>query len=368
MGEKMGKRTALFETHKKLNATIVDFGGWDMPVQYTSVMQEHNTARNSVGLFDISHMGEIFVSGKQATNLLQKALSRDITKPVKGKMVLAVICNEKGGILDDLTVYKFSSEKFMVVVNGANELKDFNWFKKIQEENSFDAEVTNKSSEYSKLDLQGPNSQELLQKIVDFDLHAIGFYEFKEGELDGIHAVISRSGYTGEDGFELYFEWNKAKQIWDKLLELGKEYGIMPVGLGARDTLRLECAMNLYGNEMDETKTPLEARYGWVLDLEKDFIGKTAILKQKELGVPGKLAGFKLTEKGIARHGYKIFKEREEIGEVTSGTLSPTLKKALGLCYIKTGFAKIDTEIEIEIREKKVKAKIAKIPFYKREK
>ncbi|MFH1588578.1 MAG: glycine cleavage system aminomethyltransferase GcvT [Candidatus Diapherotrites archaeon] len=364
----MSKQTALFEEHKKLNATIVDFGGWDMPVQYTSIIEEHNTTRNSVGLFDISHMGELFVSGKQATELLQKALSRDVIKPKKGKMVLAVICNEQGGILDDLTAYKFSEEKFMVVVNASNELKDFNWLKKIKEENGFDAEVKNASSEFSKLDLQGPKSQELLQKIVDFDLNEIGFYEFKEGKLDGVNAVISRSGYTGEEGFELYFEWNKASQIWNKFMELGKEFGIKPIGLGARDTLRVECAMNLYGNEMDETKTPLQARYSWVLDLEKDFIGKQAILKQKEKGIPGKLVGFELIDKGIARHGYKIFKEGKELGEVTSGTLSPTLKKSLGLCYIKSDFAKTDTEIEIRIRDKKCKAKIVKIPFYKREK
>jgi len=362
----MGKKTALFEVHKNLGATIVDFGGWDMPVQYTTVIDEHNATRNSAGLFDISHMGEIKVKGKQATELLQKTMSRDVTKAKPGKMLLAVICNEKGGILDDLTIYKISDEKFMLVVNGANEEKDFNWIKKIKEENNFEVEVKNSSSEFSKLDLQGPNSEKILQKIVDFDLKEIGFYEFKEAKIDGVDGIVSRSGYTGETGFELYFPWDSALQIWNKIMEIGKEFNIKPIGLGARDTLRLECAMNLYGNEMDETKTPLQARYGWVLDLDKDFIGREAILKQKEQGVKGKLVGFELTERGIARHGYKIFKDSEEIGEVTSGTLSPTLKKALGLCYIKTEFSKPDTEIEIEIRGKKTKAKIVKIPFYKK--
>jgi aminomethyltransferase len=214
--------------------------------------------------------------------------------------------------------------------------------------------------------LQGPNAENILEKIINFNLKEIGFYEFRECLINGIKGVVSRSGYTGEDGFELYFPWDSAKQIWNKLLETGNEFGLKPVGLGARDTLRLECAMNLYGNEMDETKTPLQARYGWVCDLDKDFIGKNAILKQKEEGAPGKLVGFELTGKGIARHGYKVFKEGKEIGEITSGTLSPTLKKSLGLCYIKSEFAKIDTEISIQIRENKVKAKIAKLPFYKR--
>ncbi|MFH1588668.1 MAG: glycine cleavage system aminomethyltransferase GcvT [Candidatus Diapherotrites archaeon] len=362
------KNTPLVEEHKKLGATLVDFGGWNMPVQYTNVIEEHNITRNNAGLFDISHMGEIFVEGKQAVELLQKTMSRDISKIKEGKMVLAVICNNNGGILDDLTIYKFNEEKFMLVVNASNELKDFEWIKKTQKEQGFDAIVSNKSSEFAKLDFQGPKSQEILQKITNFDLNEIGFYEFKEGLVDGIKAIISRSGYTGEQGFELYFDWNSAPQIWNKILELGKNEGIKAIGLGARDTLRLECAMNLYGHEMDESKSPIQCRYGWVVNYDKEFIGKKAILKQKEEGIKEKLAGFELIDRGIARHGYKLFKNREEIGVVTSGTLSPTLKKALGLCYIKSDFAQIDTEFEVEIREKKYKAKIVKLPFYKREK
>jgi aminomethyltransferase len=360
------KETPLAEEHKKLNASMTEFSGWLMPIQYTTVIEEHNCTRNNAGLFDVSHMGEIIIEGREATELLQKTVSRNIEKEKEGEMVLAVICNEKGGILDDLTVYKFNKKKYMLVVNASNEEKDFNWFNKIREENGFKAEIKNVSSKTAKIDLQGPNSQEILQKIIDFDLNEIKYYEFKEGKINGINSIISRSGYTGEDGFELYFPWDSAVEIWTELIKHGESHGIKPAGLAARDTLRLECGMNLYGNEMDESKTPLQARYSWVLDLEKDFIGKKAILEQKEKGVKEKLAGFELIDKGIARHGHKIFKEEKEIGIVTSGTLSPTLKKALGLSYIKTEFTQIGTEIEIEIREKKRKAKIVKLPFYKR--
>ena len=361
----MGKRTPLYEEHKNLGATIIDFGGWDMPVYYTNVIDEHNAARNAAALFDICHMGEIMIEGKQAFDLLQKTMSRDIGKLKEGKMALAVMCNEKGGILDDLTIYKFSEEKYMVVVNASNIEKDFNWIRKVNEENKFGTVVKDITEKTAKLDFQGPNAVEVLQQLVDFDLSEIEFYGFKEGKIDGVDAIVSRSGYTCEDGFEIYFSWGVAKQVWNKILEVGKDSGIKPAGLGARDTLRLECAMNLYGNEMDESKTPLQARYCWVVDFEKDFIGKKNLLKQKEEGVKEKLVGFEMLEGGIARHGYKIFKDGKEVGFVTSGTLGPTLKKAIGLCYIITKLSEAETEIEVEIRERKYKAKIVKLPFYK---
>jgi len=363
---KMGKKTPLFEEHKKLGSVIVDFGGWDMPVQYTTVIDEHNTTRNFAGLFDISHMGEIMVEGKQGFDLIQKATSRNISNLKQGKISLAVICNEQGGIMDDLTIYKFSNEKYLLVVNASNDVKDFEQLEKVRRENNFDASVKDVSGETAKLDLQGPNSQKILQQIVDFELDDIKFYSFKEGKINGIEGIVSRSGYTGEDGFELYFAWKKGPEIWNKLLEIGKEHGLKPIGLGARDTLRLEGAMNLYGHEMDETKTPLEARYEWIVDFDKDFVGKEAIQKQEEECLPGKLVGFEMIDRGIARAHYKIFDGEKEIGEVTSGSLSPTLKKSLGLCYIKSQYANSGTEIEIEIREKKLKAKIVKLPFYKR--
>jgi len=360
------KKTPLFERHVQLGATMVDFGGWDMPVQYTNVMDEHNATRNDAGVFDICHMGEIVVKGNQAFDVLQKSMSRNMNKLSDGKMVLAVMCNENGGILDDLTIYRFNEKSYTVVVNASNEEKDYNWIKKVCEDGRFDAEVINISSKIAKLDLQGPKSQQILQKITNFDLNQIKFYEFGCGKIDGIDAVISRSGYTGEDGFEIYFNWDYTVQIWDKLFEVGKEEKLKPCGLGARDTLRLECAMNLYGHEMDETKTPLQARYGWVVDYDKEFIGKDAIVKQKEEGVKEKLIGFEMIDNAIARNGYKFFKDGTEVGFVTSGSLSPTLKKKIGLGYIKTEHTAVDTEFEVNVRDKMYKAKVVKLPFYKR--
>jgi len=362
----MNKKTPLFEEHKKLGATMVDFGGWSMPVQYTNVIDEHNTTRNSAGLFDICHMGEIMVEGKQAFDLIQKIITRNISNMENGKIFLAVMCNKEGGIMDDLTVYKFNNEKYMLVVNASNDKKDCEHVKKVCEEDGFDATVKDVSPKTAKLDLQGPNSQKILQQIVDFDLNEIKYYYFKEGKINGVNGIVSRSGYTGEDGFELYFPWEKCPEVWNKLLEIGKEHSLKPVGLGARDTLRLECAMNLYGHEMDEIKKPLETRHGWLCCFDKDFIGKKALLKQKEEGVKENLVGFEMVYKGIARHGHKVFVNGKEAGAVTSGTFSPTLKKSIGLCFIDADFTDIGLEIEIKIRERLSKAKIVKLPFYKR--
>jgi len=278
----MAERTALFEEHKALGAKIIDFGGWDMPVYYSNIINEHYSTRLACGLFDICHMGEIFIEGEDAEKLVQKFFSRDIAELEIGKMALGVLCNEQGGILDDLTVYKIGEQKFMAVVNSSTALKDFEWIKKIKQDFNFNATVVDKSESIAKIDIQGPNAQEILQKNVSFNLSELKFYELKEekNSLFEIDSIISRSGYTGEDGFELYFDWNKASEVWKKLLETGKELGIVPVGLGARDTLRLESGFNLYGNEMNESTTPLECRYGWVLNLEKDFVGRDAIKKQ----------------------------------------------------------------------------------------
>ncbi len=362
----MGLRTPLYDSHVRLGAAMVDFGGWDMPVQYTNVIEEHNATRNNAGLFDICHMGEIMIEGKDAAKLIRRAMTRNVEKIPEGKMVLGVMCNENGGILDDLTIYRHSAEKYMVVVNASNERKDFEWIQKVCREGNFEAQVANISARTAKLDLQGPTAQKILQKITGSDLGQIGFYEFMECKVDGLPSVVSRSGYTGEDGFEIYFDWDGAPKVWDSLLLHGKDEGLKPCGLGARDTLRLEAAMNLYGHEMDETRSPLESRYSWVLDFENDFIGKEAILRQKEQGIREKLAGFEMVDRAIARNGYKVFDSQGQAGFVTSGSMSPTLKKALGLCYIKTEHATPETVFEVEVREKKYRAKTVKLPFYKR--
>ncbi len=362
--------TPLFEEHKRLGATIVDFGGWEMPVYYTNVIEEHNATRNACGLFDICHMGEFIVEGQQAFDLVQWFFSRDISSQKIGQMALGVLCNEQGGILDDLTVYKMRHDKFMVVVNSSTTPKDFAWIKKVAAQKKFSAKVSDISTKTAKFDIQGPRAEEILQKIVSWDLSEIGFYNFKEVEksLEGFDSIISRSGYTGEDGFEVYFDWNKAKEIWSLLLEKGKGHGIAPIGLGARDTLRLEAGFNLYGSEMDESTNPFECRYGWVVGKEKDFAGKKAIFAQKEEGLKRKLAGFEMLDRSIARHGYKVFAGGQEIGVVTSGSPSPTLKKNIGLCSVKPEFGEVGTEMQIEVRGTKYRAAIVSLPFYKRKK
>ncbi|AJF59844.1 MAG: aminomethyltransferase [archaeon GW2011_AR10] len=364
----MGSKTPLFEEHKKLGAKIIDFLGWDMPVYYSSVIDEHNATRSKVTVFDTCHMGEFRVEGKHAFDLVQKAVTRDISKLKSGQMALGCLCNERGGVLDDLTVYRFSDEKYMVVVNASTIEKDFLQFRKVKEQFGFHCKLTNESSTTAKIDVQGPIAEKILQKISNAKLDGIKFYNFVEGKILGFNVVISRSGYTGEDGFELYFSSSKAAVVWNALLEKGKEAGIKPAGLGARDTLRLESAFNLYGSEMDESRTPIECRYAWVTDLGKDFIGRDALLKQKNVGLKEKLVGFEMTDKAIARHGYKIFVEGREAGVVTSGSFSPTLKKNIGLGYIKAEFSDIGTNIEVEVREKKFNARIVRLPFYSREK
>lgn len=366
----MGLRTPLFEEHKKLGAVIVDFGGWDMPVYYTNVIEEHHATRNACGLFDICHMGEFIVEGKEAFNLVQWAVSRDISGMKSGEMVLSVLCNGHGGIIDDLTVYKFHDEKFMLVVNASTAKKDFGHVEKLLHEKKFNASVADISMQTGKLDLQGPHAQQILQKVVSFDLNQIGFYKFAQEEksLCGFDSIISRSGYTGEDGFELYFDWKNSEKIWNSLLHHGKGLGIVPVGLGARDTLRLEAAYNLYGHELDEGTNPFECRYGWVVSDKKNFFGKEAVFSQKQGGLKRTLVGFEMVDRAIARNGYNVFCQGNHCGVVTSGSFSPTLKKNIGLCFIEPLHSKPGTEIEVQVRDKKFKAQIIKLPFYKREK
>jgi aminomethyltransferase len=363
------KKTPLYERHLALGATMTEFGGWAMPVQYSGVMDEHRNTRTLAGLFDVCHMGEIEVKGTQALDLLQRVMSRNLARQQIGEMKLSAITNEKGGIIDDVTVYKMGEEHYMVVTNAATRDGDLDWILKATREKGFTkADVTDLSDATGKLDIQGPVAQAILSEIVEGDLGALRFYHAMETRVAGMPALVSRSGYTGEDGFEVYTASARIGEIWDLLLHVGDPHGLKPAGLGARDTLRLEAGMMLFGHEMCQTVTPYEVIYGWITDLDKDFIGRDALKRQKEDGVRKKLVGFELTERGIARHGYPVYAGGEKIGEVTSGTFSPTLGKAIGLAFVPVQHKEPGTELEVEIRSQRAKAKVVPLPFYKRKK
>ena len=358
------KTTALTAVHKALGAKIVPFAGYEMPVSYAGVNEEHQNVREKLGVFDVSHMGEFFVEGKEALDLIQKITTNDASKLVDGQAQYTCMPNEKNGIVDDLIIYRFHAEKFMMVVNASNIQKDWDW---INSHNNFDAKLTDASDEYSLLAIQGPKAVEAMQKISPKDLSAIKFYHFEVGEFGGADdVIISATGYTGSGGFEIYFKNKDAEQIWNKVLEAGEEFGIQPIGLAARDTLRLEMGMCLYGNDIDETTSPIEAKLGWITKFTKDFINSENLKKQKEEGVQRKLIAFEITGKGIPRQDYDILDmDENKVGHVTSGTMSPSLKKAIGMGYVKTEFSKFGTEILIQVRKKTVPATIVKPPFYK---
>jgi aminomethyltransferase len=363
------KKTLLYERHLSLGATIIDFGGWAMPVQYTTVMEEHRTTRQIAGIFDICHMGEIEVRGTHAYDLLQRVLSRNLEKQKIGQMKLSAITTVQGGIIDDVTIYRLAENHYMVVTNAVTKEKDLAWLLNVRNEMKwFEVEIRDLSDEIGKIDLQGPRAMAILNGITEDDLDCLAFYHFIQTKIVGVSAVVSRSGYTGEDGFEIYVPGRRILEIWDKLIMVGDPLGLRPAGLGARDTLRLEAGMMLYGNEINETITPLEANYTWITDLEKDFIGCEALKKQKQEGVWKKIVGFEMIDRGIARHGYKVFKNDQEIGVVTSGTFSPTLNKAIGFAFVSTPVGEPETEIYIEIRNRLTRAKIVPTPFYKRKK
>jgi aminomethyltransferase len=366
LGEIKLKKTPLYEKHVALNAKIIDFGGWAMPVQYTNVIDEHKTTRGAAGLFDICHMGEIEVKGPQALDLLQLVLTRNLADQTIGQVKLSALLNEEGGVIDDLTVYKMDENFYMLVTNATPKDRDWEWIKKIREERKFDCDLKDISDETGKLDIQGPCSEEILQKLTEADLKNLRFYHFCKSPVAGFEAIISRSGYTGEDGFEIYAQGTVIGQIWDKLMVAGVDSGLKPCGLGARDTLRLEAGMMLNGQDMSESVSPLEIPYGWLIDTSKEFIGTAALKAKKSSGIKKKLIGLEMTGRGIARHGYKVFKGGKEIGIVTSGTFSPTLNKAIGLAFIDIDCSAPGTEIEIAIRDTMTAAKVVKIPFYKR--
>jgi len=365
----MLKRTLFFEQHKKHNAKLIDFGGFEMPVQYSGIRQEHRAVRNKAGLFDVSHMGEFFVSGPKALNLIQKVTINDASKLEPGKAQYTAMCYEDGGIVDDLLVYMFSKNEYMLVVNASNIDKDWDW---ISSHNTMDASLENRSDEIALLALQGPASVTILNEIAGIDTSGIKFYTFEEGTVAGEQGVIiSATGYTGEKGFELYIDTKKSDpvKIWKALTEAGSRFGLEPAGLGARDTLRLEMGYALYGNDITNETTPLEAGMGWLTKLEKgDFIGREALLKQKENGLRRKLMGFVTDEpRNVPRQGYEIGdSDGNVIGFVTSGTQSVSLEKGIGMGYIRIDKAQPDQRIAIHIRKKTAEATVVKPPFYKK--
>jgi aminomethyltransferase len=361
------KKTPLYERHLSLGAKMIDFGGWLMPVQYTNVIDEHHATRTHAGLFDICHMGEIDIKGPQAFALLQRAVSRNLEKQATGQMKLCILTDEQGGIIDDLTVYKLEDDHYMLVTNAACKDKDLLWLQTLKESEGFSRiKIADRTETLGKLDIQGPQTQVILQSLSEADLTPLKYYHCLNTTVAGIPALVSRSGYTGEDGFEIYVVGAQIGVVWDRLLAAGAGAGLKPVGLGARDTLRLEAGMMLYGHEMSESVSPFEVTYGWIVDLEKDFIGRDALSRQKKTGVSRKLVGFEMVDRGIARQGYKVLKYGREIGEVTSGTLAPTLNKAVGMAFVPAIYTEPETEIDILIRERPAKAKIVKLPFYKR--
>ena len=358
------KNTALTALHESLNAKMVPFAGYNMPVSYEGVTIEHQTVREGVGVFDVSHMGEFLVEGEGALPLLQKICSNDISKIKVGGAQYNCLPNEAGGIVDDLIVYRIKEQQYLAVVNASNIDKDWEWF---STHNSFGATLKNISDDFSLLAVQGPKAVAALQSLTEVDLSAIGFYTFEVGPFAGAdHVIISATGYTGSGGFEIYCHNKDAEMIWHKIFEAGKDYGIKPIGLAARDTLRLEMGYCLYGNDIDDTTSPLEAGLGWITKFTKDFINSEALKAQKEAGVTKKLIGFELNERGIPRQGYDILNEEGAlIGKVTSGTMGPSVEKGIGMGYVDSAFAKADTKINIQIRKKAVPATVVKTPFYK---
>ncbi len=339
-----------------------------MPVQYTNVIDEHKATRGAAGLFDICHMGEIEVKGRQALDLLQLVLTRNLADQTIGQVKLSALLNEEGGIIDDLTVYKLGENSYMLVTNATPKDRDWQWINLIWRSKGFDCSLKDISDTMGKLDLQGPRSEEILQRLTEANLKTLRFYHFCESQVASIPAIISRSGYTGEDGFEIYAAADIIGNIWDKLMIAGAQSGLKPAGLGARDTLRLEAGMMLNGQDMTELVSPLEVPYSWIVDANKEFVGKTALMARKNSGSGNKLVGIEMTGRGIARHGYKVFHDQREIGIVTSGTFSPTLNKAIGLAFVDMAYSAPDTQIIVAIRDTMTPAKIVKLPFYKRPK
>jgi aminomethyltransferase len=359
------RNTALSEKHIALGAKMVPFAGYNMPVQYEGVNAEHETVRTGVGVFDVSHMGEFILRGPNALALIQKFASNDASVLVDGKAQYSCMPNGKGGIVDDLIIYRVSQEEYFIVVNASNIEKDWNWISSL---NDLGVEMENLSDEYSLLAIQGPKAAEAMQSLTDVNLKDIVYYTFTKGKFAGVDdVIISATGYTGSGGFEIYVKNKDAETVWDRVFEAGASFGIKPIGLAARDTLRLEMGFCLYGNDIDDTTSPLEAGLGWITKFTKDFTDSEFLKNQKETGVTRKLVAFEMIDRGIPRHDYPILNAAGEvIGKVTSGTMSPSMKIGIGLGYVTVEKSKLDSEIFVEIRNKGIKAQVVKLPFYKK--
>jgi aminomethyltransferase len=360
------RTTPLNSVHRALGARMVDFGGWDMPVQYSGIIEEHNAVRNAVGLFDVSHMGEIEIRGPEAVNLTDFVTTNAVRKLKHGQAHYSGLLYEHGGFVDDILVHKVTDDYYFLCVNASNQEKDF---EHIRAQNRFDAEVDFSSDRYAQLAVQGPRARDTVQKLTPVDLSAIKYYWFADGEVCGIPARIAHTGYTGEDGFELYVPPAEAERVWKEVTRAGAEFGIKPCGLGARNTLRLEAKMALYGHEIDASISPLEADLGWIVKLDKgDFVGRDALQKQKDAGLQRRLVGFEMCGRGIGRDGYEVYLDGAPAGWVTSGSPSPTLCKNIGLCYLPAAHAQAGRSIQIMIRNQPVDAVTVETPFYKRAK
>ncbi|MGZ5958398.1 MAG: glycine cleavage system aminomethyltransferase GcvT [Myxococcaceae bacterium] len=356
----MTRQTPINKVHRALGARMVDFAGWDMPVQYTGVVAEHEAVRKAAGLFDVSHMGEIEFRGEGALESANALITNDLQKCADGQAVYAGLLNHKGGFVDDVVAYRFSPEHILICVNASNREKDFAWMS----ENTPKVRPVNRSDDFAQLAIQGPKAAGIVQGLTEVPLESIGTYRFREGKVAGVPCIISRTGYTGEDGFELYCPPDRAVHLWNALLEAGKPAGLVPAGLGARDTLRTEMKYALYGNDIDDAHTPLEAGLGWIVKIDKgEFVGRSALAEQKAGGIQRKLVGFEMREPGIPRHGYAILKDGKPVGEVTSGTQGPTVKKAIGIGYVPTALAAEGTTFEVDIRGRPVRAEVVKTPF-----
>lgn len=361
------KKTPLYDEHVKLGGDVVDYAGWYLPIKYEGLVQEHEAVRNKVGLFDVSHMGEIIIKGKDALKFTDYLMTNDISKVVDNQIIYTFMCQPDGGVVDDLLVYRYGPEYFYLVVNASNSDKDYQWI--LDHKDGFDVEITNISDTVGEIAIQGPLAQKVLQKLTKTDLNKITFFTFdRNANVNGVECMISRTGYTGEDGFEIYTSNEGIVKVWKDLLEAGKEEGIKPAGLGSRDTLRFEASLPLYGHEISETITPLEGgfKYFVKLDKESNFIGKEALNKQWDEGLTRKLAGFEMIDRGIPREEYEIQKDGRKIGHVTTGYMSPTLKKSIGNALIEPQYTELGTEIDIMIRKKPVKAKIISKKFLKK--
>ncbi|MCM3762726.1 glycine cleavage system aminomethyltransferase GcvT [Alkalihalobacillus oceani] len=361
-----GKRTPLFPQYEKSGAKTIDFGGWELPVQFSSIKEEHEAVRNRAGLFDVSHMGEVEVKGEQALAYLQYLVTNDVAKLKDGQAQYTAMCYEDGGTVDDLLIYRKAADDFLLVINAANIEKDVEWMQRHKRDG---VTITNVSEEIAQLALQGPLAERILQRLTKDDLSAIRFFHFVNGlDIAGVKALVSRTGYTGEDGFELYCATGDAAVLWESILEAGKDDGLVPCGLGARDTLRFEARLPLYGQELSAQISPLEAGIGFAVKLKKeaDFIGKEALTRQKEEGLRRKLVGLEMLEKGIPRTGYEVFVADKQVGFVTTGTQSPSLQKNIGLALLDHAYTELGTEVTVQIRKKRLKAHVIATPFYKK--